>query len=86
MAHTYVVTSATYTPGPSDPQVTVIGTVDSVPVTVQIWLSVIDQAKQAGGLAAVKNLISPIMLNQMLINNPPAPTPPVNLPTGTWSQ
>lgn len=87
MAHAYVVTSATYIPGSSpDPQVTVVGSVDGIPVTVQLWLSAIQQAQAAGGITAVKNLVSPIMLAQAQINQPPAPTPPAQLPTGSWSQ
>lgn len=87
MAHVYVVTSATYVPGSaSDPTVTIVGTVDGTPVTIQIWLSAIQQAQQAGGIAAVKALVSPIMLSQAIANNPPAPTSPVSLPTGSWSQ
>lgn len=87
MAHVYVVSSATYIPGSSsDPQVTIIGTVDGVPVTVLIWLSAIQQANAAGGLAAVKNLVAPIMLAQAQVNQPPAPQQPVQLPTGTFTQ
>ena len=84
MAHTYVVLSATYMPGPADPQVTVVGTVDGADVTVQIWLSAIQQANQKGGLTAVKNLVAPIMLAQAIANIPPAPVAPVQLPTGTF--
>jgi len=88
MANTYVVTSASYTvgiPGP-DPLVTVVGTVNSIPVTITLWLSAIQQAEAAGGLTAVKNLVAPIMLAQSIINSPPAPTAPTQLPTGTFSQ
>ncbi|HZS43349.1 MAG TPA: hypothetical protein VFA52_04000 [Candidatus Paceibacterota bacterium] len=87
--HTYVVSSASYVPlndPNADPLVTIVGTVDGVDVTVQIWLSAIKQAAQSGGMAAVKNLIAPIMLNQALINNPPPPQQPVQLPTGTFVQ
>jgi hypothetical protein len=87
MTHDYAVTSATYVlDSAPDPLVTIVGTVDGVDVTVQIWLSAINQAKQVGGIQAVKNLVSPIMLSQAIINNPPTPQPPVNLPTGSWSQ
>lgn len=89
MAHAYVVTSATYVPGPADPQVTVVGTVDGVDITIQVWLSALTKAWGAGGsagLTAVKNLVSPIMLAQAQINNPPAPQAPASLPTGSWSQ
>jgi hypothetical protein len=86
MPHTYVVTSATYVPGPADPQVTVIGTVDGIPVTVTLWLSAVVAANTAGGITAVKNLVAPLMLAQALIVSPPAPTAPVQLPTGTFTQ
>ena len=88
MANNYVVTSATYVtgvPGP-DPLVTIIGSVNTIPVTVTFWLSAITQANTSGGLAAVKNLVSPIMLAQSVINQPPAPVAPTQLPTGSWSQ
>jgi hypothetical protein len=83
MSHVYVVSSATYVPGPADPQVTIAGTVDGVAVTVQCWLSAMQQAKQFGGIAAVKNLIAPIMLAAL---PPPPPTASVELPTGTFTQ
>ena len=87
MAHTYVVTSATYIPGSAlDPQVTIVGTVDGVDVTVNLWLSSIQQANTAGGITAVKNLVAPVMLSQALINNPPPPQAPAQLPTGTFTQ
>lgn len=86
MAHAYVVTSATYIPGSSsDPVVTVVGSVDGIPVTVQVWLSAVQQA-EAISMAALKNFISPIMLAQAQANQPPAPTPAAQLPTGSWSQ
>jgi hypothetical protein len=87
VAHAYVVSSATYIPGSSaDPAVTIIGTVDGVPVTVETWLSAITAANTAGGLTAVKNLVSPLMLAQAGINVPQAPIQPAQLPTGSWSQ
>jgi len=87
VAHAYVVSSATYIPGSApDPQVTIVGTVDGIPVTVQTWLSAVTAANTAGGLAAVKNLVSPLMLAQAGINSPPAPVQPAQLPTGSWSQ
>lgn len=88
MPHTYVVVSATYIPGipGPDPLVTVKGTVDGIDVEVTVWLGAVQQAQQAGGLAAVKNLIAPIMLAQAIANQPPAPQQPVQLPTGTFSQ
>lgn len=87
MAHAYVVTSATYIPGSAaDPQVTIVGSVDGIPVTVQLWLSAVLAANTAGGLTAVKNLVAPLMLAQAQINAPPAPAQPAQLPTGSWSQ
>jgi hypothetical protein len=87
MANTYVVTSASYIAGSSsDPQVTIVGTVNGAPVTVQVWLSAVEQANTAGGLTAVKNLIAPIMLAASQIVAPPPPTAPTQLPTGTFSQ
>jgi len=82
MSHVYIVSSATYIPGPADPLVTVVGTVDGVAVTVTCWLSVLRQANQSGGIAAVKNLIAPIMLAAL----PAPPVSPVELPTGTFTQ
>lgn len=86
MPNNYIVTSATYLAGSPDPVVTVVGSVNAVPVTVTVPLSSITAANQAGGIAAVKNFISPIMLAQAIINQPPAPTAPAQLPTGSWSQ
>ena len=88
MAHVYVVSAATYVPGipGPDPSVTVVGTVDGISVSVQVWLSSIQQANTQGGLTAVKNLVAPIMLAQSVVNSPPAPVAPVQLPTGTFTQ
>ncbi len=88
MSHVYVVSSATYIPGVPgpDPLVTIVGTVDGIDVIVQVWLSSLQQAKQLGGLTAVKNLVAPIMLAQSIVNSPPTPTAPVELPTGTFTQ
>jgi hypothetical protein len=86
--HVYVVTSSQYiagVPGP-DPLVTVVGSVDGIPVTVQIWLSALAAAQTAGGVAAVKNLVAPVMLAQSIVNSPPAPVAPTQLPTGTFTQ
>lgn len=86
MAHTYIVTSSTYVPNVPDPLVTIVGSVDGINVTISMWLSSIIQAQQAGGLAAVKNLVAPVMLAQSITNAPPAPVAPVQLPTGTFTQ
>ncbi|MGH9452366.1 MAG: hypothetical protein ACRD2O_00170 [Terriglobia bacterium] len=84
--YVYVVTSASYIPGPTDPTVTIVGSVDGVPVTVQVWLSAIQQAQASGGMTAVKNLVAPVMLAQARQNAPPAAVAPVELPTGTFTQ
>lgn len=93
MAHTYVVTSSTYQPGVPgpDPMVSIVGTVDGVDGSIQVWLSAIQQVFQAagGGVAgrqAVMNFVAPLMLAQAIANQPPAPTPVVQLPTGTFTQ
>lgn len=89
--HTYVVTSNSYTPGPADPQVTIVGTVDTipstgpVPVAVTLWKSAYDQAN-AAGLAALEALVGPLMLQQYNIKNPTAPAAPVNQIVGTFTQ
>jgi hypothetical protein len=87
MAHTYVVTSNSYTPGVPgpDPLVTIIGTVDGIAVTVQVWKSAYDAARLIS-LAALEALVAPIMLAQAQINQPPAPSVPVNQITGTFIQ
>lgn len=88
MAHTYIVSSAQYVagvPGP-DPLVTIVGSVDGIAVTVQVWLSALAAANTAGGLTAVKNFVAPLMLAQSIANSPPALVAPTQLPTGTFSQ
>jgi hypothetical protein len=85
MSNTYVVTSNSYIPGVPgpDPLVTIVGTVDGIPVTIQIWKSAYDQAR-AISLAALEALVAPIMLAQSIQNQPPAPAQPVNQITGTF--
>lgn len=83
MSHTYTVTSNSFVPGPADPQVTIVGSVDGAPVTITLWKSAYDQAN-VQGLAALEALVAPLMLAQALINNPPPPAPPVNQITGTF--
>jgi hypothetical protein len=85
MSHVYVITSAAYTPGPADPQVTVSGTVDGIPVTVQVWLSAVTAAGLLGN-QALKNLVAPLMLAAAIVVSPPAPVAPVQLATGTFTQ
>ena len=89
MAHTYVVSSATYTPGVPgpDPLVTVVGSVDAVSCTVTAWLSYLQSLYTAAGggvagMTAVKNYIAPLMLAAAF---PPAPASPTQLPTGTFT-
>lgn len=87
MANTYVVTSASYIPGISpNPTVTIIGSVNGIAVTVTIDLDSIVIASNSGGITAVKNVVAPLMLQQSIINAPPAPQAPVQLPTGTFTQ
>lgn len=83
MPHTYVVTSNSFIPGPPDPLVTIVGTVDGIPVTVTLWKSAYDQAR-AISIAALEALVAPIMLAQSVVNTPPAPVVPVNQITGTF--
>lgn len=87
MAHIYVVTSDSYVPGVPgpDPLVTIVGTVDGIDVAVTVWFSAVQQAFAQGGGPAIKNLIAPIMLAQSILNSPPAPVAPVQLPTGTFT-
>jgi hypothetical protein len=87
MAHTYVVTSNSYIPGVPgpDPMVTIVGTVDGIPVTVTLWKSAYDQAR-AISIAALEAVVAPLMLAQSIINSPPAPVLPVNQITGTFVQ
>jgi len=88
--HTYVVTSNSYIPGPADPQVIIVGTVDTipptgaVPVTVMLWKSAYDQA-HAAGLATLEALVGGLMLQAYNESNPPAPITPVNQITGTFT-
>lgn len=82
-AHTFVVTSNSFVPGPADPQVTIVGTVDGFPVTVSLWKSAYDAAA-AQGIPALEALVAPLMYAQFLALNPPPPQPPVNQVTGTF--
>ena len=83
MANTYSVISSEYFPNPAgDPPVTIVGTVNGVPVTVQIPLSVLANAQLAGGITAVKNVVAPVMLAAV----PVTPVLPTQLPTGTFTQ
>jgi hypothetical protein len=90
MSHVYVVTSSSYIPSvagiPPDPAVTVIGSVDGIAVTVTFWLSAVTAAFNEGGQSAVNNLIAPVMLAQSILNSPPPPVIPTQLPTGTFTQ
>lgn len=91
MATTYTinVTSATFLPGPADPQVTILSTVSApgiqtVNVQTTAWLSALTQARTAGGLAAVTALIAPDIIAAALAAQPPAPVQPTQLPTGQF--
>lgn len=79
MAHTYVVTSATYI----GLTTRIVGSVDAIPVTVDVLTSDVAVA-QASGLAALKTLAATAMLSVAI------PTPPATvlspLPTGTFTQ
>jgi hypothetical protein len=87
VAHTYTISSATYVPGSAaDPQVTVVGTVDGVAVTIQLWLSAISAAFTSGGVTAVKNLVAGLMLAQSGLASVPTSVPAATLPTGSFSQ
>jgi hypothetical protein len=88
MANTYVVTSASYIPGVPgpDPLITVVGTVNGVNANCTLWKSAYDQAFAAGGVTALKNLVAPLMLAAATANAPPAPVPPTQLITGTFTQ
>jgi hypothetical protein len=83
MSHTYIVTSNSYIPGPPDPQVTIVGSVDGIAVTVTVWKSAYDTAR-ANGIPALEALVAPVMLAQSIINSPPPPQLPVNQITGTF--
>lgn len=93
MANIYNVISSSYFPGVPgpDPLVTIVGTVDTspatnaVPVTVQTLLSNLKNAR-AISLQAVKNVVAGLMLQQYILNLPPAPVAPVELPNGTFTQ
>jgi hypothetical protein len=84
--HVYNATSVTYIPGPADPLVTIVGTVDGTPVTVQAWLSALVHAYQVGGVSAAQSLVAALMLAAAVIVSPPAPVVVTQLPTGTWTQ
>lgn len=84
MAHNYIVQSATYIADPtgqSDPQVTIVGSVDGEPVTVYCYLSQVPATQ-----AAQKTLAAALMLLQAQ-KQIAARTPTVtSLPTGAFSQ
>jgi len=87
VAHAYTISSATYVPGSAaDPQVTVVGTVDGIAVTVQLWLSAITAAYTSSGVTGVKNLVASLMLAQSGLASAPTSVPAATLPTGSFSQ
>jgi len=82
--HTFVVTSNSYIPGPADPIVTLVGTVDGFPVTVTLWLSAYNQA-YSSGLPTLEALVANLMYSAYLAAQPPVPASPVNQITGTFT-
>jgi hypothetical protein len=84
LAHTYVVTSDSYVPGPADPLITIVGTVDGTPVTVTMWKSAFDQHR-AISLASLEAVVAQLMLTAANAVAPPAAVAPVNQITGTFS-
>lgn len=75
--HTYVIQSLTVGAANGDPQVTIVGTVDGVQVTVQCWYSVYIQ--HAANAISAQNFIIGLMLQAWnaqavppLTNAPPA--------------
>jgi hypothetical protein len=84
MAHVYVVTSNSFVPGPADPQVTIVGTVDGIAVTITMWKSAYDQHR-AIGLASLEAVVAQLMLTAANAIAPPAPVQPVNQITGTFT-
>lgn len=90
MSHVYVVTSAVAVGDVA----TIVGTVDTVPstgpipVTVIMNLSALEQANTSGGLTAVKNLVAPAMLTAAIANGLPNPNQATitQLPTGSFTQ
>lgn len=88
--HTYTVVSNSYIPGPDDPIVTIAGTVDTIPpsqvlpVTITLWKSAYDQALIAG-ILTLEALVAPLMLAAYNAQIPPAPVQPVNQITGTFT-
>ena len=84
MSHVYVVTSDSYVPGPADPLVTIVGSVDGIPVTVTMWKSAFDQHR-AISLASLEAVVAQLMLAAANVIAPPAAVPPVNMITGTFT-
>lgn len=87
--HTYVVTTVTGYLNTA----TVIGTVDTIPstkpiaVTVLVSLGDVLAINASGGVAAIEKFIAPLMLSAAINAGLPAPTPAAvtQLPTGTFS-
>ena len=58
------ITSSNYLGNPTNPNalVAIVGTVGSVYVEIVVFKSALDQAFAAGGLGAIENYLSPLML------------------------
>lgn len=88
--HTYVVTSAVGALSVA----TVIGTVDTIPttgpisVTVQVSLGDVLAVNASGGISALETFIAPVMLSAAIKNGlaVPAAVALTQLPTGSFSQ
>jgi hypothetical protein len=83
MAHTYVVQTATRV----GDVMTITGTVDGVPVTINPWFSAISALPNT---AAVQNFIAPLMLAAAVAAGGVAPVAPPTVPAvtaaGTFTQ
>jgi hypothetical protein len=81
MANSYVIISMTYQAGPADPLVTVEATVNTIPVQVQLWFSVVNP--HMGTAVGFQTFMQPYLLAayNVVIGNATALTPPLN----SWS-
>lgn len=90
LTHNYVVSSAVSFLD----QATIIGTVDSIPstgpiaVTIIVSTSTLLQIIAKGGIAAAESYVGPLMLSAAIANGLPIPASATftALPTGTFSQ
>jgi polysaccharide biosynthesis protein PslG len=79
VSHTYIISSALAL----GDNTAVVGSVDGIPVQINISLSAINSANTTGGLAAVHNLVAPNMLAAAM---PPVAIPVASLPSGSFTQ